>query len=257
MENNLRRTLAAFAFALVFLRAGAPALADSNTQTDLGVLTAIVAGSHVGSENPVPVSGVVPGALLEITQHVDRVRLHLEGLPTIAVTGSNNGAFGHSSASLSLLNSTIMVDIDPKRRFRLGGGFQLVNLTNKNGSNGDVNRVRIASPIFAAGATLPLPKGHFVEMNVNVDPNLRGILLVYNYLGQAQTNNFGLPTANKPEIGAEVDYAAAYGWRHHDVEYLLGFRGLSYHTRDASIGDLVDRNVGGGVTFEVRFLLGK
>ena len=101
MENRVRRAL--LALALVVLSA-APALADSNTPTDVGVLTAILAGSHVGSENPEPVSGVVPGALLEITQHVDRVRLHLEGLPTIGVTGTNDGPFGHSSASLSLLN---------------------------------------------------------------------------------------------------------------------------------------------------------
>lgn len=242
----MRRALVAFA--LVVLSA-APALADSNTPTDVGVLTAILAGSHVGSENPAPVSGVVPGALLEITQHVDRVRLHLEGLPTIGVTGSNDGSFGHSSASLSLLNSTLMVDLDSHSRFRLGGGFQLVTLTNSNGTNGDVNKVRITTPIYAAGATLPLAKEHFVEMNLMVDPNLRGLLLVYNDLGQAKTN--------KPEIGAEVDYSAAYGWRRHDVEYLLGFRGLSYHTRDATLGNLVDRNVGGGLTFELRFLLGR
>jgi hypothetical protein len=246
MANSVRRALVAFAF---FALPAAPALADSATPTDVGVFTAILAGSHVGSENPAPVSGVVPGALLELTQHVDRVRLHLEGLPTIGVTGSNDGAFGHSSASLSLLNSTIMVDLDAHSRFRVGGGFQLVTLTNSNGTNGDINKVRITSPMYAAGATLPLAKEHFVEMNLMVDPNLRGTLLVYNYLGQAKPN--------KPEIGAEVDYSAAYGWRRHDVEYLLGFRGLSYHTRNATLGNLVDRNVGAGLTFELRFLLGR
>lgn len=53
-------------------------------------MVAIVAGSHVGSENPVPVSGVVP----------------------------------------------------------FGFGFQLVNLRNVNGTNGDRTSVRIASPIY-------------------------------------------------------------------------------------------------------------
>jgi hypothetical protein len=104
---------------------------------------------------------------------------------------------------------------------------------------------------------LPLPREHFVEANLMVDPNLRGLLLVYNYLGQAATNDFGLPSANKPEAGAEVDYSAAYGWRRGRIEYLIGGRGLSYHTRNTSLGQLVDRNVGGGATFEVRFLLGK
>jgi hypothetical protein len=245
--NSVRRGLGAgvLVWALTF----APAFADANTQTDVGALAALLAGTHVGSENPVPVSGVVPGALLEVTQHLDCLRLHLEGIPTIGVAATNSGPFGHSSASLGLLNSTLLVDLDPHQRFRIGTGFQLVDLSSKNGSNGDVNEVRIVSPIYAAGTTLPLPKNRFVEADLMVDPNLRGTLLVFNYLGQARPN--------KPEAGAEVDYAAAYGWRHERTEYLLGLRGLSYHTRNTNLGDLVDRNVGGGVTFEARFLLGK
>jgi hypothetical protein len=245
--NNVRRI--ALALVLASFCAAAPAFADSTTQTDVGVLTAIVAGTHVGSDNPAPVSGVVPGALLEVTQHLDRVRLHFEGLPTIGAAASNSGPFGHSSASLSLLNTTLMVDVDSQHRFRVGAGFQLVNLSSKNGNNGDLNEVRIVSPIYAVGTTLPLANDHFVEADVNVDPNLKGTLLVFNDLGQARTN--------KPEAGAEVDYRAAYGWRHRNVVYLLGLRGLSYHTRNTINGELVDRNVGGGATFEVRFLLGR
>jgi hypothetical protein len=150
---------------------------------------------------------------------------------------------------LDLLNTTILVDVDPNHRFRIGGGYQLINLTSSNGNNGDRDLVRIASPIYAAGSTLPLPKDHFVELNLMVDPDLRGTLLVFNYLGQAHTN--------KPEQGAEVDYSAAYGWRRKNVEYLLGARALSYHTRNTILGELVDRNVGGGATFEIRFLIGK
>jgi len=221
----------------------------ADTQTDVGVFTAIVAGTHVGSDNPQPVSGVVPGAAIEVTQHVDRFRLHLEGIPTVAASSTGSGAFGTSSASLDLLNATVMADLDPHARYRVGFGYQLVNLTNKNGTNGDRNDVRIASPIYAAGATLPLAKDHFIELNLMADPNLRGDLLVFNYLGVAHTN--------KPEQGAEVDYSGAYGWRRKNVEYLAGFRGLSYHTRNTTLGELVDRNVGAGVTFEVRFLFGK
>lgn len=233
--------------ACAVLLAGAAGPARADDRTEVGLLTALVAGTHVGSDNPNPVSGIVPGAALEVTQHVDRLRLHLEGIPTVAATGNNDGYYGHSSASLDLLNSTLMVDLDPNARYRVGAGFQVVNLTNKNGNNGDRNDVRIASPIYAAGADLPLPRAHFVELNLMVDPNLRGVLDVFNYLGQARPN--------KPEQGAEVDYGAAYGWRRGNVEYLVGGRGLSYHTRNTDNGELVDRNVGGGATFEVRFLL--
>jgi hypothetical protein len=232
-----------------FVAFGATPAGAADTQTDVGLFTAIVAGTHVGSDNPVPVSGVVPGAALEVTQHFDRVRLHLEGIPTVAASGTGSGPFGASSASLDLLNTTVLVDLDRQARFRIGAGYQLINLTNKNGNNGDRNDVRIASPIYAAGSTLPLPKDHFIELNLMVDPNLRGDLLVFNYLGMAHTN--------KPEQGAEVDYAAAYGWRRKRTEFLIGARALSYHTRNTMLGELVDRNVGGGATFEVRFLTGK
>jgi hypothetical protein len=252
-------TLRRFVLALIlgWSCAFAPALADSDTQTDVGALVAVGAGTHVGSENPVPVSGIAGGALLEVTQHFDRVRLHLEGIPTIGVTGSNSGPFGHSSASLDLLNSTVMVDVDSQHRLRLGGGFQLINLTSTNGSNGDVNKVRIVTPIYAAGATLPMARNHFVELNLMVDPNLKGTLLVYNYLGQAHTNDLGQNVGNKPEAGAEVDYSAAYGLRRGNFEILLGARGLSYHTRNTIDGELVDRNIGGVATLEARWLLGK
>jgi hypothetical protein len=243
----MRRALTVVALGATLLPA--PAFADVKTQTDVGLFAAVVAGTHVGSDNPVPVNGIVPGAALEVTQHVERFRLHLEGIPTVSANGTNSGPFGHSTASLSLLNTTIMADIDPHARFRLGAGYQFVNLTNTNGSNGDRNAVRIASPIYAAGATLPLPSDHFVELNFMVDPNLRGTLLIYNDLGEARPN--------KPEQGAEVDYSGAYGWRRRNIEYLFGFRGLSYHTRNTMSGELVDRNVGGGVTAEARFLLGK
>jgi hypothetical protein len=242
-----RRSALACASLALALAAAAPAPACADDSTEVGLFTALVAGTHVGSDNPAPVSGVIPGAALEVTQHLDRFRLHLEGIPTVGATGTNRGAFGSSSASLDLLNATAMVDLDRNARFRVGAGFQLVNLTNKNGSNGDRNDVRITSPIYAAGADLPLPRAHFVELNLLVDPNLRGVLDVFNSFGQARPN--------KPEQGAEVDYSAAYGWRRGNVEYLIGGRGLDYHTRNTDTGELVDRNVGGGATFEVRFLL--
>jgi hypothetical protein len=222
--------------------------ARADSTTDVGLLGAIVTGTHVGFGNSVPQSGVVPGAAIEFTERVDRVRLHLEGIPTVAATGSGTGPFGRSSASLSLLNSTVMVDLDAHRYFRVGAGYQLVTLTNKNGNNGDRNDVRIASPIFAAAATLPLRPHRFVETQLLVDPNLRGNLLVFNYLGTSRPS--------EPEQGAEVDYSAAYGWDARRVTYLVGYRGLSYHTRNQNSGALVDRNVGGGVTFEARFHLG-
>jgi hypothetical protein len=224
----------------------APAWAD--TTTEAGLFTAIATGTHVGADNPQPVTGVIPAAAIELTQHFNSVRLHLEGIPTVTASGTNNGPFGNSSATLDLLNTTVLVDLDPNHRFRVGGGMQLINLSNINGNNGDRNYARATAAIYAAGATLPLPNGHFIDVNVNVDPNVRANLIAFTFLGVSE------PV--KPEQGAEVDYAAAYGWKRGRLEYLVGLRGVSYHTRNNNDGSLVDRNVGGGATFETRYLIG-
>ncbi len=231
-----------------FVAANCAAACAEPASTQLGVLTAVIAGSHVGFDNPQTTHGVVPGAALEATHRVRRLRIHLEGIPTVAARGSTAGAFGRSSASLDLLNATLTYGVGPAQRVRVGGGFQVVNLTNANGRNGDRNAVRITSPIYAAGATLPLRRDRFVEASVMIDPNVRGILRV------AQAT--GAPRRPEPEVGAEVDYAAALGWCRGAVTYLVGARGLSYHTRDAERGNLIDRNVGAGATFEVRVALG-
>jgi hypothetical protein len=227
----------------------APIAARADVTGEAGIFTAVIAGQHVGSDNPVPVSGVVPGAAIEALLQDDRFRFHLEGIPTVAATGSNVGAFGHSSASLDVLNTTALVDVDKNRRIGIGAGFQLVNLTNKNGDNGDVNDVRIASPIYALALNLPVGERRGFETNLMIDPNLRGTLLIYNYLGVAQPN--------KPEQGAEIDYAADYRIERGNLVYRFGFRGLSYHTRNLDNGELVDRNVGAGITFDARYRFGK
>jgi hypothetical protein len=232
---------------VLFLVSAGPAFAD--TWTEVGALGGIAVGTHVGADNPSPVSGVVPAAVIEFTQHVDRYRLHIEGLPQITASGSASGPLGHSSASLFLVNTTVMADIDPLHIFRAGAGYQLIDLNNKNGSNGSRNASRVTSPLFALGATLPLPDAHFIELNANIVPNLNGVLLIFNADGSSGVN--------KPEQGAEIDYSAAYGWRRGNIEYLAGYRGISYHTRNLNNGELVDRNVGGAATFEVRFELGK
>jgi hypothetical protein len=226
-----------------------PVCARADSSTDVGIFTAIVAGQHVGSDNPVPVNGVVPGAALEVEQRVDRFRLHLEGIPNVAASGSNSGPFGHSSASLDLVNAVAYADVDANRRVSLGTGVQLVNLSNKNGTNGDVNAVRITSPIYALAARFPTGPKRGFETTLMIDPNLRGVLDIYDYLGNAKTN--------KPEAGAEIDYAADYAIERGHFVYRFGVRGLSYHTRNTDNGELVDRNVGGGVTFDVRYRFGR
>lgn len=242
------RSLAAVAaLALGLGCAPSTARAAGDTSTELGLEAAIVAGTHVGADNPVPVSGVVPGALLEVAQHVGRFALAFEGIPTVAATSGTIGPFGRSSASLFLLNTRAIAELGAARRYRVGLGYQIVDLTNHNGSNGDRNAVRIASPIYAVGASLPFARGA-IDLDADIDPNLRGVLHIFSRAGVAATD--------KPEAGAEIDYRAAYRWTRGATTYRAGVRGLSYHTRNLANGELVDRNVGAGATFDVRFALG-
>jgi len=224
-----------------------PASARADTRTEVGVLAAIVMGSHFGSDNPLPVRGLVPGGALEIERHAGFVALHLEGIPSVTAATGTTGPFGRTSASLALLNATLSFDLDPRRRFRIGTGAQIVDLSNTNGSNGDRDSVRVTTPIYTAGTSLPLGRGA-VDIDLNVDPNLRGMLHI------ATADGGGRP--DKYEAGAEIDYRAAYRWQRGNVTYRAGVRGLSYHTRNTRNGELVDRNVGAGLTFDVRYVLG-
>ena len=223
--------------------------APARAETDVGALAALLYGTHVGENNPQPVSGLAAGALLEASQIWPRVRIHLEGFPQIGVSASGTGEFGHSSATLSLLNAEALVGIDRNSLVRVGGGFQLVNLSNHNGNNGDTNQSRVTTPLFTVQGVVPLVRHQRVELTLRVGPNVNGILHVFNYLDQAKPA--------EPERGAEVDYSAVYGWQRGITTYLVGFRGLSYHTRNINNGQLVDSIVGGGVTVEARFAFGR
>jgi hypothetical protein len=234
--------------ALILFCAGSvtPALAQSSTE--VGASGALGFGQHVGSDYPVPVTGIVPAGFLEVTQHLEGVRIDLQGIPTVAASGTSRGAYGHSVAKLSLLDAVVMVDTDRSRRFRLGTGLQVINLSNVNGVSGEVNSARIASQIYAAGSTFRLPRMRFLDFNLYAIPNVRTNLHV--------TSAAGVTEGGRPEQGAELYYSAAYGWSRGSVTYRVGFAGLSYHTRDTTTGELVDRNVGGGPMFEVRYHVG-
>lgn len=233
------------AFFALMLMLPAQALADSST--DVGALAGIAAGQHVSTDQPTT-NGVAPAALLEFTQNVDAFHLHLEGFPSITASGINSGPFGHSSATISLLDAILTADVAPHSLFRVGGGVQMINLSNFNANDGSTNSAHLSVPLFAAGSTLPLPRAHFAELTLYVLPNVRTNLSVFNNAGVAQ------PTI--PEEGAEVYYSAAYGWRRGRISYLLGLSALNYHTRNTSTGELVDKNVGGALTFEFRYRFG-
>ena len=147
------------------------------------------------------------------------------------------------------MNAEALVGIDRNSLVRIGGGVQLVNLSNFNGHNGDTNQSRVTTPLFTVQGVVPLPRRQRVELTFRVGPNVSGILHVFNYENVAKTP--------EPERGAEVDYSAAYGWQGGITTYLVGFRGLSYHTRNTDNGQLVDSIVGGGLTFEARFGFGR
>ena len=239
------RKLIATLFIVVL--ATAPAFADS--ETDIGAMAAIAYGQHVGAGNPTPVNGVAPAALIEATQYINKLQLHVEGIPTITATGvGSSGPFGRSSATISLLDAVLMMNVDKSRIFRFGIGEQWIGLRNFNGNDGSTNSAHLANVIYAAGSTLPLSNHHFVELTTYALPNVRTNLAVFNA--------GGAPQPTEPEQGAEMYYNAAYGWTRGRSTMLLGFAGLSYHTRNTNNGSLVDRNVGGALTFEYRYRFG-
>ena len=223
-----------------------PGPAQAETSGEIGAFVGALAGLHRGSLAGSEIHGVAPGLALEAIVRSNTLSLHLEGIPTLTATAGNRGPYGTTQASLALLNTTLISDIGRTRRVHLGFGFQVVDLTNRNGVTGETDAVRVTSPIYTAGLSFPTDHGFF-DLDIADDPNVRGIL----HATVAGTNK---PV---PEQGAEVDYVAAYRWTHGRAIYRAGIRGLSYHTRNTNIGSLVDKNVGLGLTFDARLRLGR
>lgn len=223
-----------------------PSPARAETSGEIGAFVGALAGLHRGSLAGSEIHGLAPGLALEATMRLHTLSLHLEGIPTLTATAGSRGPYGSTQASLALLNTTLVSDIGRERRVHLGFGFQVVNLTNRNGVTGETDAVRVTSPIYTAGLSLPINHG-FLDLDIAGDPNVRGIL-------HTTVNGKNQPV---PEQGAEVDYLTSYRWTHGRTIYRAGIRGLSYHTRNTDIGSLVDKNIGLGLTFDARLRLGR
>ena len=140
------------AFAVVLLSTSA-----ASAETDLGVLAALVAGTHVGAGNPQPDSGVA-GVRCSRRRSVGTASASTwKAFRKSALSGSSTGQYGRSSATLSIFNGTAQVAVDPKQMFRVGLGFQVVNLNNYNGVNG--NRDQFARDLAALRRHRPFTRG--------------------------------------------------------------------------------------------------
>jgi len=231
-----------FVFAVAILTLAC--LGVASAETDVGVQLGAGTATSRSASNTVSVNGGGEYVIVELTQHVDRFRLHLEGVPPLRVSTSTRGAYGSSKVGIDFVNATALVDLDARGRLRAGVGLQLVDVSAFYGTSGFTRTVRSTSSRFEIDAELPAAHRHFFELSFVALPNVREL--------RRDRDIFNVASPDRSAVGSELDYSVGYGWRGGAMRYLVGLRGFSYGSRSVLDGSLVDHTAGGGVTFEAR-----
>jgi hypothetical protein len=237
------RALFSLTLPIVILGAlAAPARCD----TQVGIQAFVLSGKH--TEPKVSISGAGAGALFQVDQRWQSMELHLEGIPTVA-TATVNFQDGPATANIGVFDATLRFKVDKLGRLWLGAGSQIYAQQTPVVSLNQVNASRLAGSRYEIITRLPLRSNRFVEAQLAGMPHLSGI--VY------QTTTFSSQfrtVASAPETASMIDLTAAYGIRHGKTEYLFGVRSINF-TATFPSGREADRNVGAGLTAEVRLSL--
>jgi hypothetical protein len=226
-----------------------PAAACADTQ--FGVQGVAISGHHY--ENTNNVQGTGAGGFFEITQRWKMLRLHLEGIPTVASARATSSRYGALTQNFGLFNGVVSVPIDRSEHFWAGIGIGIVAQRTPQynypfiGRN-QVNSSRLAGTRYELRAEWRSQHATFFETNFDVQPHMRGPdHLDVSVAGVALERSKG-------EDARMLDFSADYGLIRGPLEYAFGLRFINF-SANFEDGNAADRNVGFGPTFEVRYTL--
>jgi|GEM_PF-604579 len=244
-DNRTMRRFAAATF--LALLCASPALADP-VETTFGAQALAVSGFH--REPGYDQSGSGVGALLELSERMQRVEVHLEGIPVVTTTAhATSEQFGATAPALGVFSATARYALDRRGRFWVGLGGTIINQRTPLPNMQRTAESRLAGGRYELFVRLPIRKSHFVEFESGIIPRMFG---ADHFLFNDPTH----PPINKDEHAAETDIALAYGTYSGRNAYLFGVRSINFSADFSRPGDAADRNVAFGVTLEGRFALG-
>lgn len=214
--------------------------------TQVGLEGIVLSGTHYEPKSDV--SGTGGGLFIQIDQRWPAVELHLEGIPSVA-TAKVDSAFGPVTASIGMFAATARFRVDRPGRFWAGIGTEVLAQQTPLQGLSRVDASRLAGSRFEIVGRFPLSRNHEIETMVGAMPHLSGIVYeTVTFPNQSQLVLFS------PETASMMDLSVAYGIRHNRSEFLVGVRAINFAAKFPS-GREADRNVGAGITAQVRFTL--
>jgi hypothetical protein len=212
-----------------------------------GVEALLLVGSHTdaaGTQN-----GVGGGPLLELHAQLDRVAVHLEGIPVISIPGVKPSvAYGQATPALGIFNGQVEVLADRPGFLSVGLGETIYNQRTPLPAIGQTVASRLAGVRYTLRYVRPTRNNHVIEAFVGAAPVLTGADH-YTFLD-------GSPETVKPEQASEIDAQLSLGYVRGSSEWLFGVRTLNFAARFTATGEGADRNVGFGPLIEWRHLFG-
>jgi hypothetical protein len=217
-----------------------PALAD----TQAGIQAVVISGTHYQPKGNV--SGTGLGGFITLDERWPAVQVHLEGFPSVA-TATVQTTTGPVHAALGLFAATARFRMDRLGRFWFGAGTEVLAQQTPQAGLSKIDTSRLAGSRFEFVGSFPAGTNRFVETQIAVMPHISGV--VY----ETRTAPISLAYSVKaPETASMIDLSAAYGIRRGGVDYLFGVRAINFAAK-FSDGREADRNVGAGLSAEIRF----
>lgn len=238
----MRTLIAALVTAAVVCMSAAPVRCD----TQVGLQAMILSGSHIEPKGTVKGTGA--GMFFRVDQRWPALQVHVEGIPSVATARVDTG-FGPVTANIGMFAATARFRAVQDGRLWVGVGTEVIAQQTPLVGLSKVDNSRLAGSRFELVGHVPMDSNHFFEGQIAAMPHMNGLL------HQTTTLSDGFRfTVVGPETASLMDFALAYGIAHDKTEYLFGVRAINFAAKFAD-GREADRNVGGGVTAEVRFTL--
>jgi hypothetical protein len=234
---------AAFIAAAIFVMAGT---SSGRCDTQFGIEGIGLRGTH--SEPRGTVSGSGFGVFLQLDQRWRDVQLHIEGIPSVA-TASIGTPRGLITSSIGIAAGSVRFRLDTLRRFWFGIGSEGISQQTPLPGFYGLTRVdasRLGGTRLELLGRVPSGTNAFFQLESAVMPKLNGIV------HETTTFSDGYSyTLSGREIAAMSDVSLGYGIDRGPLEYVMALRSINFAAKYED-GREADRNVGGGVTMEVR-----
>ena len=223
-------------------------------RTDVGVSLLYLSGTHYESHSSVYEQFVAP--LLKLDTGGSRVEFAAEGIPALGITSSGSSAtFGTATTSLGFGDATLRYAVDAHGRYWLGAGTIIIDqqttFTQATSTSPYLTESsRVSGARYEGRLRFPVSRDAVI-LDFAGSPNLWGTYF-------AGSCNHCYPAEfSTPEHGSMTDASAMFEIPRGRSIWDFGVRFINYSATFTHYNILADRNTGGGVEVEYRYLVAR